>query len=57
MRQAIKRYGFWQGFIMGCDRLLRENDARWVYKLINHEEGVFKYDPALKNKYQVAIDY
>ncbi len=57
MRQAIKRYGFWQGFIMGCDRLLRENDERWVYKLINHEEGVFKYDPALKNKYQVAIDY
>ncbi|MEM8628960.1 MAG: membrane protein insertion efficiency factor YidD [Chlamydiota bacterium] len=55
-QRAIKRYGFLQGFLMGCDRLLRENDEKWVYKIIHHEEGVFKYDPALRDKYQNFLD-
>ena len=25
MRQAMHNYGFFKGYIMGCDRLLREN--------------------------------
>jgi len=37
MLQAIRKYGFFQGYIMGCDRLLRENSDPWVYRtaLIN----------------------
>ncbi|MEL7431654.1 MAG: membrane protein insertion efficiency factor YidD [Chlamydiota bacterium] len=55
-QRAIKRYGFWKGFLMSCDRLLRENDEKWVYKIIHHPEGVFKYDPAYKNKCVQLID-
>ena len=57
MRKAINRYGFLQGFIMGCDRLLRENDEKWVYKIVIMEEGTFKYDPAFKSKYQPFLEY
>lgn len=46
MQLAISRYGFFKGFIMGCDRLLRENSDPWVYRTI-HIRGVdYKYDPA-----------
>lgn len=51
MHQAMHRYGFLKGFIMGCDRLLRENDEEWVYRTINVDGKVFKYDPAKSNKY------
>lgn len=53
MHQAIHRYGFLKGFIMGCDRLLRENDEEWVYRTIQDTDGkIFKYDPAKANKYE-----
>ncbi|MFS8564522.1 MAG: hypothetical protein LVR00_09605 [Rhabdochlamydiaceae bacterium] len=32
MFEAMTKYGFFKGYIMGCDRLLRENDDPWVYK-------------------------
>lgn len=32
MFEAMAKYGFLKGYIMGCDRLLRENDDPWVYK-------------------------
>lgn len=51
MQQAMKRYGFLKGFLMGCDRLLRENDEKWVYRTIEDDGKIFKYDPALTNKY------
>jgi hypothetical protein len=51
MHQAMHRYGFLKGFIMGCDRLLRENDEEWVYRTIQVDGKFFKYDPALNNKY------
>ena len=52
MQLAMYRYGFLKGFIMGCDRLLRENDEEWVYRTIADGEGkIFKYDPAKLNKY------
>ena len=51
MQLAMYRYGFLKGFIMGCDRLLRENDEEWVYRTIEIDGQVFKYDPALENKY------
>lgn len=44
--QAIRRYGFIQGFLMGCDRLLRENDETWIYRHITTRDGdVLKLDP------------
>jgi hypothetical protein len=51
MQLAMYRYGFIQGFLMGCDRLLRENDEKWVYRTIEIDGRIFKYDPAFENKY------
>lgn len=52
MYQAMHNYGFLKGFIMGCDRLLRENDEEWVYRTILYDGKIFKYDPAKNNKYE-----
>lgn len=51
MKIAMMRYGFLKGYIMGCDRLLRENNEEWVYRLVLCDDGVFKYDPASCDKY------
>lgn len=32
MLEAIRRYGFLKGYIMGCDRLMRENGDPWHYR-------------------------
>lgn len=43
---AMKKYGFFKGFTMGCDRLMRENDEEWVYrKTLNPEGKTMKWDP------------
>ncbi len=52
MHQAMHNYGFLKGYIMGCDRLLRENDEEWVYRTIQVDGQIFKYDPAKTNKYE-----
>ena len=45
-RNAIKQYGLAKGFILGCDRLIRENDEEWIYPLTAGYFGeTFKYDP------------
>ena len=51
MQLAMLRYGFIKGFLMGCDRLLRENDEEWVYNTIQIDGRVFKYDPAWSDKH------
>jgi putative component of membrane protein insertase Oxa1/YidC/SpoIIIJ protein YidD len=51
MQLAMQRYGFLKGFVMGCDRLLRENDEKWVYRTVQVDGQIFKYDPAKENKY------
>lgn len=51
MQLAMQRYGFLKGFLMGCDRLLRENDDEWVYRTIEVDGRIFKYDPAKIDKY------
>lgn len=51
MQLAMQRYGFLRGFIMGCDRLLRENDEKWVYRTVEVDGQIYKYDPAKENKY------
>ena len=45
MRQAMQRHGFIKGFLMGCDRLLRENDSPWVYRTIEVDGKLYKHDP------------
>jgi putative component of membrane protein insertase Oxa1/YidC/SpoIIIJ protein YidD len=42
---SIRRYGFLKGYLMGCDRLLRENKDPWVYRtrIISGKE--YKWDP------------
>ncbi len=44
MLLAMKKYGVAQGFIMGCDRLIRENDARWVYRTVVIDGKKYKSD-------------
>lgn len=46
MLDAIRKYGFFKGFPMGCDRLLRENNDPWIYRRTLNGAGVpMKYDP------------
>ena len=45
MQQAMEKYGFVKGFIMGCDRLLRENKDPWLYRSVEYEGKLYKYDP------------
>lgn len=45
MLLSMRRYGFLKGFIMGCDRLLRENKDPWVYRTIEINGTLYKYDP------------
>ncbi len=43
---AMRKYGFFIGFTMGCDRLLRENDDLWMYPKVTDIHGYpMKYDP------------
>ncbi len=51
MQLAVQRYGFVKGYLMGCDRLLRENDEDWVYRTIEIEGKTYKFDPAWSDKY------
>lgn len=51
MQLAMQRYGFVKGFLMGCDRLLRENEETWVYRTVQIDGRTFKYDPAWSDKY------
>lgn len=52
MQLAMQRYGFLKGYIMGCDRLLRENDEEWVYRTVEIDGQIFKFDPAKVDKYR-----
>jgi len=45
MMQSMHKHGFVMGFLMGCDRLMRENSDEWVYRKIETEGKIFKYDP------------
>lgn len=45
MLQAIQKHGFFKGYLMGCDRLLRENDDPWVYRTTLIEGKLWKTDP------------
>lgn len=43
---AMRKYGFFWGWLLGCDRLMRENDDPWIYPTVTEPSGeVFKWDP------------
>jgi hypothetical protein len=43
---AMRKYGFYRGFMMGCDRLMRENNETWVYRTtIDGADNLIKWDP------------
>ncbi len=44
--RAMQKYGFIKGWIMGCDRLMRENDEEWFYLTIPvGKSHKMKWDP------------
>lgn len=45
MMQSMQKHGFIKGFLMGCDRLMRENSDAWVYRKIEEDGKLYKYDP------------
>jgi putative component of membrane protein insertase Oxa1/YidC/SpoIIIJ protein YidD len=44
-RQAIVYWGAATGFVLGCDRLLRENNDPWVYRKTKIRCGYIKWNP------------
>ena len=47
---AMQEYGFFYGFLLGCDRLMRENDDPWIYPTVACELNQKKFDPVTKRK-------
>jgi putative component of membrane protein insertase Oxa1/YidC/SpoIIIJ protein YidD len=45
MLQAIRKHGFFKGYLMGCDRLLRENSDPWIYRTTMIDDQEWKVDP------------
>lgn len=45
MKLAIYKHGFIKGYLMGCDRLLRENSDKWVYRTQVVDQKIWKVDP------------
>lgn len=44
--EAIRKHGFFKGYLMGCDRLMRENADPWLYRTSVVDEILYKWDPA-----------
>jgi len=42
---AMKKYGFGYGFLLGCDRLMRENNDPWIYPTAAGKYNTLKHDP------------
>jgi len=49
MLLAMRRHGFIKGYIMGCDRLLRENNDPWVYRTVTIDGESYKWDPTFSS--------
>jgi uncharacterized protein len=43
---AMRKYGFFEGYLLGCDRLMRENSEEWIYPTSVDGRGYsMKLDP------------
>ena len=47
-RRAMLTWGAAMGFVLGCDRLLRENNDPWVYRKTKIRCGYLKWNPVPK---------
>lgn len=47
MLLSIRRYGF-KGYLMGLDRLMRENKDPWIYRWRVIQGKEYKWDPTIK---------
>ena len=47
-RRAMVSWGSAMGFVLGCDRLLRENSDPWVYRRTKIRAGYLKWNPVPK---------
>ena len=45
MRLCLNKYGHLYGFLLGCDRLLRENSEVNHYPLVRYNKRVLKHNP------------
>jgi uncharacterized protein len=46
MLQGIRKHGLLNGYLSGCDRLMRENSDEWVYSAYRTKDGHYlKFDP------------
>ena len=45
MLLAMRKNGILKGFFQGCDRLLRENNEKWLYRTVIIDGIEYKYDP------------
>lgn len=44
--EAMEKYGFFYGVVLGCDRLMRENEDEWIYRKIKAPDGkIMKWNP------------
>jgi putative component of membrane protein insertase Oxa1/YidC/SpoIIIJ protein YidD len=43
--EAMQRFGSFNGFLLGCDRLMRENKDAWIYPTVDYFGYQYKYDP------------
>lgn len=50
MKQAMQKHGFVLGFFLGCDRLQRENSDPWIYRCIEMDQKLIKYNPVPHSK-------
>jgi uncharacterized protein len=44
-RLCLNKYGHLYGFLLGCDRLLRENSEVNHYPIVKYEKRILKYNP------------
>ena len=45
MLLSMRKNGVIRGFIQGCDRLIRENNEKWVYRTVKIDGVEYKHDP------------
>ena len=54
--EAILTHGFFKGWFMGCDRLMRENADPWVYPTRWINERWYKWDPPPNSNQDQVVD-
>lgn len=48
--EAIQAYGLLKGWLMGCDRIMRENADPWIYSTKKFDKKWYKWDPPVSKE-------